>query len=411
MGTKTKVFKLDRLNKKDLESIHHWLYSLRWVWNEGLRMLLDLDAFTGVYTEVIEVDGKPKKTYHRAPCCPIPWQYRRLDKGQPWGDGNYAPYTYFAGKKPYAQFCRLPQDYREPKLDNSSYFSLCKYFAQKNHKDKPWLTSIPSNFVRGTCKSLSKSWDLWKAGKGGKPKFKSARFPLSTLLNEDAKKIEVTKISDRDGSIRIPKLGVFRVKHLWKDWGDREISVLKVAMQPDGYYLQLTGKFEDELIKDTERECSIAAPKGITPFLGVSDRGKQYKAYSPDPKLMLKKERLQQQLSRQQYLSGRWHKTKLKLGRVEELLSQQAKNHNQKLSTFLVRTYTKIELNGVDKRKVIRKPKRKEKAGTIDPIAFDPNGAEAVSQYNKNLLSQRSGQFVALVKQKARAMKREVKAK
>lgn len=63
---KTKVFKLDKLSKTDIQSIEQWLESLRWVWNEGLRMLEELDIFTTVYTEVVE----GKKVFHRAACCP-----------------------------------------------------------------------------------------------------------------------------------------------------------------------------------------------------------------------------------------------------------------------------------------------------------------------------------------------------
>ena len=481
MAIKTKAFKLGRLSKGNLTAINHQLSALRWVWNEGLRLLEAFDAFTGnVWTE--QVGGK--KIYHYAPCCPVPWRYRKVDKNKPWEEGNFAPYTYFAGKKPHAQFCPLQPScgeaiatevtteanktaihwleeegvkavakvtaqslnsgvlgvskkeyeeflednpdfaahsfifsykkshdpYRKPKLANSSYFSLCKYFAQKNHRDKPWFTCISANFVRGTCKSLSKSWDRWKAGKGGKPKFKSAKFPLKTLLNEDAKKTLVTKIdsNDRDGSITIPKLGTFRVKHLWKDWGDRVPSVMKIVREADGCYLQLTGEFEDKAPPETTRKCILTAPKRTSPLLGISDTGKEYKAYSPDPKLLKKKEALQQQLSRQQYLSKRWEKTRVKLGRVNKLLARQASSYNQKLSTFTMRTYAHIELDGVGKKRVIKKPRKKEKAKTLDPIVFDPNGAAAVADYNRNLLSQRSGQFVQLVKAKGKAMGRQV---
>jgi hypothetical protein len=130
---KTKVFKLSRLSKGDLNTLNSWLASLRWVWNEGLRLLEELDTFSATYSTETTVDGKTKKEWHRAPCCPVPWQYRRIDKNQPWGEGNLAPYTYFARKRPYAQFCPLPQQYRQPRLDQPSNFSLAKYFAHTSY--------------------------------------------------------------------------------------------------------------------------------------------------------------------------------------------------------------------------------------------------------------------------------------
>ena len=216
------------------------------------------------------------------------------------------------------------------------------------------------------------------------------------------------RLSDRDGAIRIPRLGVFRVKHLWKDWGERVIKVLRIAKRPDGYYLQLTGEIEAAPLSDTARECVLTAPEKMSDLLGTTDIGKPIKAYSPDPKLLAKKEKLQQRLSRQTYGGSNWRKTKRKLARIEKLMAEQAKNYNHKLSTYLTRTYQVINLKGVGKRKVLKKPKRKEKPKTVNPIHFDPNGAEAVAQYNQRIASQRTGQFVALVKQKGKTAGRTV---
>jgi putative transposase len=250
---------------------------------------------------------------------------------------------------------------------------------------------------------LAKAWERYKTGKGGKPRFKSARDTNDTLINEDAKNITVERVSDRDAFIRIPRLGVFRVKHLWEDWGDTVISVLKVAKRPDGYYLQLTGQVEEKPLKATDKECRITAPDKPCDLLGTTDVGKPLLAYAPCPKLLKRKELLQQQLSRQVYLSKNWHKTKRKIGRIEKRLAEQAKNYNHKISTFLVRTYSKIDTGDVGKRKVLKKPQPKRRPKTFEPMLFDPNGATAIAEYNKHLLSQRTGQFVALIKQKEKA--------
>lgn len=466
---KTLTFKLDRLSKTDLQTIDQWLSALRWVWNEGLRRLEELDAFTAAYAVTEVVGGKEKKIWHRAPCCPIPWQYRRIDKNLPWGEDNLAPYTYMARKKPYAPFCsiipsgnshefvevdlvaqrwveecthsKMPVDpafseslsqttgyslsavnavvkayqiqtdpesyeayaYREPLLTNSSNFSLAGYFAHKRHPDKPWLKAVPAWFIRGTCRSLADAWARYKSGKGGKPRFKSRNDGTDTLIHEDGKSFKVTAINDRDGMIRIPKLGAFRVKHLWKDWGETRIRVVKIAKKPDAYYLQLTGDIEDDPVKLREVACTITAPEKLSPLLGTTDTGKEIRAYQPDPKLLRRKEKLQQQLARQTFEGANWRKTKLKIARIDRRMAEQAKNHNQKLTTFLVRTYGDITLaGGVGERRVIRKPKKKARPKTIDPIHYDPNGAERVAEINRMITSQRGGQFIMLLKQKAK---------
>ncbi|MEM9149378.1 MAG: hypothetical protein AAGB19_02850 [Cyanobacteria bacterium P01_F01_bin.3] len=398
MRNKTQVFKLDRLNKTNLQTIDQWLSALRWVWNEGLRLLEELETFTAAYKD-------DENKWHRAPCCPIPWQYRRIDKTQPWREGNLAPYTYFARKRPYAQFCRLVQDYRAPRLDSPHKYSLAKYFAHKRHSDKPWLKAVPANFIRGCTVALAKAWEKYKAGKAGKPRFRSAKDLNDTLINEDAKSIAISKLTDRDGLIRIPKLGRFRVKHLWADWdSDRQISVLKVAKRPDGYYLQLSGKFPDKKLRRTELTAKLEAPEKISSVLAtIADTSKALKAYAPDQRLLNRKTRLLLQLARQQFGSSNWKKTKRKISRIEKRLAEQAKNYNQKLTTFLNRTYAHVDTGKVGKRKVLRKPSKRARAKTIDPIHYDPNGATAIAEYNQRITSQRTGQFVALIKQKNKA--------
>ena len=451
---KTKIFKLDRLSKTDIQTLKAWLKSLRWVWNEGLRHLEDLDTFTAAYFEL--VDGK--KIWHRAPCCPVPWQYRRINKDEPWGDGNITPYTYMARKRPYAQFCPItpsqteivfeevnriaqawieaegcvptgvaessteskryvmqidpkkyePYTWKQPALKNSTAFGLAGHFAHKRHLDKPWLAAIPANFIRGVTASLAKAWEKYKSGKGGKPRFKRHTDVSDTLINEDAKKIIVTQLNPRDGLIRIPKLGVFRVKHLWADWGDRQISVLKIAKRPDGWYLQLTGDFESQPVRQTALVCELTAPDEVCDILGTHG-DKQIQAYTPDPKLLRRKELLQQQMARQEKHRGKnWQKTKRKIAAIDKRMAEQAKNHNQKISTFLIRTYGAIHLNGVGQRRVLRKPKKNPRAKTFNPIHYDPNGAERIAAYNQRVASQRGGQFVALLKQKGKTHDRVV---
>ncbi len=405
---KTLVFKLDRLSKSDIQSLEQWLRSLRWVWNEGLRMLEELDAFTATCSETVDVEGRPKKVWHRAPCCPLPWQYRRIDKNGLWEPGNMAAYTYIARKKPYAQFCPLVQDYKEPRLDQPTNFSLAKYFAHKRHLDKPWLAAIPAWFIRGTCHSLAESWQRYKSGKSGKPRFKSYRDTTDTLIHEDPKSFKVEPVNDRDGLIRIPKLGVFRVKHLWADWGNTQIRVLRVAKRPDGWYLQLTGDIPSAPGKERHTETTMTAPQGLSAALGTLDNGKRITAYHPCPKLLARKEKLQQQLSRQTLGGSNWQKTKRKLARLEKLMAEQAKNHNAKLAAFLTDTYGKITLEKVGQRRVLKKPSKKARAKTFDPIQFDPNGAEAIANYNRHVASQRGGQFVALVKQRGKERDRTI---
>ncbi|MFQ3638053.1 MAG: transposase [Cyanobacteriota bacterium] len=464
---KTKIFKLDRLSKKDLQTLEQWRESLRWVWNTGLDLLIEFDTFTTPYRHVeIETEAitneditKKKEDWRRAPCCPLPWQYRRIDKDRPWEPGNLVAYTYFARKKPYAMFCPItpnPLDWqegwevtsvnsreqkwledcgyeplstvsdgklttktyriippagafsqytwREPRLDSASNFSLCKYFAHKRHPDKPWLKVIPSVFIRGTCASLAEAWQRYKSGKAKHPKFKRMGDATDTLINNDAKSISVEPINDRDGLIRIPKLGVFRVKYLWRDWGDCPIRTLKVARKPDGWYLQLTGILPVKPEPKRDRPAATVTFPLRDNVLAQVSSGEHLKSYlKPDEDVAIARrlEKLQQKLSRQVYLSKNWRKTKKKIARLHDRRVRAGANLNQKISTFITRTYGELDVQKPQKI-ALKQPAKKMRKGTLNPIHFEPNGAEVVAELNKQRLGYRAGQLVALIKQKRR---------
>lgn len=64
-STKTLEFKLS-LNATQAAMVDSWLDVQRWVWNRGLALLKEFEAFSQY--------NKHDKAY--APCCPVPWEYR-----------------------------------------------------------------------------------------------------------------------------------------------------------------------------------------------------------------------------------------------------------------------------------------------------------------------------------------------
>jgi putative transposase len=398
---KTIVFKLN-LARREQQTIDHWLSSLRWVWNHGLDLLFELETFTHAYSTT-EEEGK--KRWHRASCCPLPWKYRRIDINGDWEYPNLVPYTPIDARRNWRRgnpsfCCPLSQDYRQPRIENSSTFTLSKYFAHKRHPDKPWLCEIPAWFIRGTVDSLCNAWERYKSRKGGKPRYKGRSQMTDTLIHLDPKTFVVEPVNARDGLIRIPKLGKLRVKHLWADWGETVIKTLKISRQMDGYYLQLTGALPSDELPATERTVELSLPQ-TGDILAISDKGKEYSA-APLPSVheVRRLQTLEKVRSRQKYLSNRWQKTNRKIAKIQRVQARRANAHNQKLSTFIVRTYGAIAVDDI-KAGTLRKPRRRIKKGTIDPIEFDPNGAQIVSEINKSRTSLRVGQFVALIKQKA----------
>lgn len=432
---KTLEFKLS-LNQAEEQTIAQWLSVMRWVWNEGLGLLIENEIFSAYCKESkikISMDDQERlqrvgRVYNldlaslgtiaeeflvakdneltitapgeRVSCCPLPWEYRWQKDGDAW---VAIPYVQIAFKKPYRQFCPIPQLYREPRLDQPSQFSLGKYFAHKRHPDKPWLKSVPANFIRGTLHALSTAWERYKAGKAGKPKFKHKGDVWGALVHEDGKQIRL------DGDqVRIPKLGVFRARHLLKRWGETPIKVLKVVKRPSGFYLQLTGNVPVKFVKPSTRQVGLALPQKEG-LLYVNDLGKQALAMPEDKALLAKLQRLQQQLARQTYLGKNWQKTKTKIARIHETIRQRGKNHNHKLSTFLVRTYGEIAMQEVKSGTI---PTPEPIVASVEPPHYDPNGAARIAQVNQRRTALRVGQFVELVRQKSNTAERVfIKAK
>ena len=416
---KTLEFKL-RLNRAERETVNQWLSTLRWVWNEGLGLLIECDRYSAFNkTDAPEGETKEQKAIRlrRAPMCPIGWEYRYLKQGDEWIP---VPYSERAYVKPYRPFCPLrshhehgaesdqPWDYHEPKLNHPSLYDLQGYFTHKNHPNNDRLKDVPANFIRGTLHSLSTAWDRYKGRKGGQPKFKRKGQTGGSLIHEDGKAIVV-----KGDTVRVPKLGIFRVRGLIKRWGNTQIKVLKVMKRPSGYYLQLTGELPEKPMKPrsfgaSQREShplklTIQQRDGV---LAVREfDGREYRPAPEDVKLLNRLKELQQQLSRQNYLSKNWYKTKEKIGKIHETLRLRGRNYNQKLSTYIVRTHGDIEIEA-GKIGMIDAPETI--LSRVDPPHYEPNGAERVADINKQRSAKRSGQFVELISQKAKKNGREV---
>ena len=74
LPVKTLVFKAYLTNSQK-ETVDSWMSRLKWVWNQGLELLIELDTFASYH--------KGDKAYY--PCCPIPWEtHWEKDKKDNW---------------------------------------------------------------------------------------------------------------------------------------------------------------------------------------------------------------------------------------------------------------------------------------------------------------------------------------
>jgi len=393
----TVEFKLD-LNQSQICKIDNWLSVQRWVWNHGLNLLENFDKFNHW--------DKHSKIW--VPCCPLPWEYYKDTEGQ------LIPFTRLAQKKPYRMSCPILQDYRQPELESPSFFGILYHFAKKNHADKPWFCEVPCKFVAGTLQSLTDAWSEYKAGKHKRPKYKRYGNKFKSLVNNNAKAIKVS-----GKQISLPKLGKVKVKTLDKRWDSSiAIATLKIVREPSGYYLQLTGELPTKQLKPSNKAVGLGL--GYK-HLFITDGGRAIEPPAHYQKIEKRIQRLQRKLSRQQNLcpistynpelgehflscpinphkGANKQKTQQKVARQHEKLRRTRKAFNHKLSTKLVREYSRIAIAKSDRRKITRRPKSiVNKQGT----GYDPNGAGLKSQFNKMILTNGQGQLTAMIEQKA----------
>jgi putative transposase len=377
---KTVEFKLS-LNQFQRAKVDSWLNVQRWVWNHGLRLLEQFDAF----------NAWDKIAKQWMPCCPLPWEYYKNDSRQ------LVPFSRLARVKPYRMSCPIPQSYHKPELDSPTFFGLGYYFAQKNHSDKPWFCDVPNKFVFGTLKSLADAWQQYKSGKRKRPRYKGYRHKVKTLVNNSAKCIKV-----RGRKITLPKLGQVSVKTIDKRWLESiPISTLKIIKEPSGYYLQLTGEMPTKALKPSDKAVGIVMGYHA---IYTTDEGKVVEPPGYYRQMEKRLARLQRKANRRQQGSANQQKVFKQIGRLHEKIRRARRAFNHKLSTYLVQEYGGIATTTAQIKKIIRRPSPVvNKEGT----GYEPNGATRKAQVNKQFLDNGLTQLTTMVEQKAQVHERE----
>ena len=378
---KTLTFKA-YLSPSQKALVDQWLQGLKWVWNQGLRLLKELDEFS--------VYHKKDKVYY--PCCPLPYEYRwEKDEDGQWK--AIAPYSQISDKRGYL-FCPLPQYGKIPELKSGNFYALSNWFTQQNHPDKKWFTAIPSVFVRGTLLSLIRAWDEFKKGKRKMPRFKGKNDKIVSLINEDAKK---TKLEARKVFVS-KKLGMVKVdRSLPERWIGAAPSVLKICKKASGYYLQLTGEIPYSLVPPDNNKA-VGLDVGLKYVFATSD------GETIDPPKFLRKaekrlKRLQRSLSRRQKGSKRYAVRSQELARQHEKVADQRRLFNHALSTDLVSRYEAIAVEDLKLQNLMRRPKPKKRE---NGKGYEKNRASQKSGLNKSFVDNALGQLLGFIETKTK---------
>lgn len=372
------------------QQLDAWLLLNRRVWNYGLALLQELAAFSHY--------NKADKAM--APCCPVRWEYR----WQKAADDSWEaiPYSSIKQHRRAGLSCPIPQDYRQPRLGNDSYFSLASFFAKKNHRSWLDLQGCPNNLIRGTLQSLATSWKEYRKGKRKVPRFKSQRFPIVTLSDQDCK----TSASVDGDHVKLPTIGSMRIRgnRAAKRWpSDLQVCTYRVTREPSGWYLLLVGDVAAPKVRETALAVGIDA--GVTHTLTTST-GKHIDGPAALAAGLTKLKRLQQQMARQQKGSANWRKTVAKVALLHERIRRTRRLFAHKSTTFLLRTYGTVIVEDLKLANMTRRPA--PKPADDGSGAFLPNNAAAKGGLNRALLDAGIGGLYSMLEAKAADLGRTV---
>lgn len=379
------------------QQLDAWLLLHRRLWNYGLALLQELDDHSAY--------DKASKT--RYACCPVPWSYRWKkaddDSWQP------IPYSEVRRHRKAGLSCPIPQDHRQPRLTGSSYQSLTAFFAKRNHPNWPELQGCPNTMIRGTLKALATAWaeskktKLDSLGRRRKPpRFKSERFPITTLSDNDCKS---TATVDGD-LVKLPLLGSLRIrgnKHGNRWPADLQACTYRLMREPSGWYLLLVGDIPAPTFRDTALAVGLDA--GVAHTLTTS-AGRHIDGPRALACNLRRLKRLQQQQARQTKGGANWCKTQEKIAALHEKIRRTRKAFAHQQTTFLLRTYDTIAIEDLNHDGMARRAKPKPKE---DGTGYEHNGAAAKTGLNRSLRDAGIGTLYTMLETKARQFTEEVR--
>lgn len=310
----------------------------------------------------------------------------------------------------------ISRQYHSQKANNQAVVKADR-FVPENIKDiyfgsKKGSVGLCSRMYGAQSHALQLSWELYREGKKGCPRFKTKSDRIKTLINSNAK----GKVKVLDGDrIRLPKIPfALKVKGLNKRYNGDLIVGFKITKKASGYYLQLTlqGDRTPRKIKIRENEIDrkvVGIDAGAVCLFADSE-GHIFSSKPRRHEVVRAKRlrRLQRKLSRQKLKSNNWKKTQHKLALTHEKIARQRRSRDHYHSTVLVREYDAIAVEDLNLGGMTKASKTKvevnEKTGKLE---YAKVKRKQKSGLNKALLRNTPGQRHALIESKAKMADRE----
>ncbi|MGB2681277.1 MAG: transposase, partial [Candidatus Competibacter sp.] len=197
-----------------------------------------------------------------------------------------------------------------------------------------WLKDANSTAITQALRDQDRAFANFYAKRAGFPKFKSKRGPQSARYQLDQRNIHRTFDAATE-TLVLPKLGKLKLR-----WSQPITGIPKMAtVSHDAvgdYYVSISCEIEINELPPTNKAVGIDL--GIKDVIVTSDGAK-----SGNPKFIEKYKRqlkrAQQVLSRRVKWSGRWHRARVRVAKIQRKTARCRADFLHKLTTGLVRAY------------------------------------------------------------------------
>ena len=211
-------------------------------------------------------------------------------------------------------------------------YNKCSADLTQLKNELVWLKEVDKWSLQNSLRNLDSAYQKFFKEHAGFPKFKSKkshRYSYTTTFSNNS-------IEYNNNKIKLPKVGWVKVRD--KQIPKGRILNATVSQTPSGkYYISLCCEIDDtEFVSYENTDCVIGLDLGIKEFC-ITSNGDKIENPKYLKKSLGKLAKLQKELSRKTRGSSNWNKTRIKVARAYEKVSNQRKDFLQKLSTQLIK--------------------------------------------------------------------------
>lgn len=217
----------------------------------------------------------------------------------------------------------------------------------------PFLKEVDSVCLKEAIKDMDSAYqNWWKALKRGDMNHGAPRFKSKRNASQSFRTCSKTVACLSDRALRFPKLGQIHAHVSRQPVG--EIIYATISRTPSGKYFASLLCRAPDVEHLPENENAIGIDVGIRNFATDSE-GTVYANEKYFEKAAKKLRREQKRLSRMVKGSANWEKQRIRVARAYEKMTNQRRDHHQKLSTQLIRENQTICVETLDIQKMAQK--------------------------------------------------------